>query len=256
MTSAATWMSRPFILLVAAFVLLHGGAITAAHAAGPDLMAASAGLWRDVAERDVQPARRALGRARALPAGGARPQRAAEPSPSTRRMEGTEAARTSPAVIALPMPDGSVARFAIAETQVMAPELAAKFPEIRTWAGQGLDDPAATVRLDWTPQGFHAMILSAAAGRVFIDPYSRDDTLLYISYFTRDHLSPGRGGFYELPPIDAGGRMTAHIQSLMAARRRRPRRARSCARTGSRSPRRGSTRRSTAAPFPSGRPPS
>jgi filamentous hemagglutinin family protein len=216
MTFAATRMLRPFILLVAAFVLLQGAALNAAHAAGPDLMTASAGLWQDVAERDVQPAGARVivpERYRLVALDRNVLQNIAFGAP----MEFTEAARTSPAVIALPMPDGSVARFAIAETQVMAPELAAKFPEIRTWAGQGIDDPAATVRLDWTPQGFHGMILSAATGRVFIDPYSSDDTLLYISYFTRDHLSPNRGGFFEQPPIDAGGRMAAHIQSLMAA---------------------------------------
>ena len=99
----------------------------------------------------------------------------------------------------------------------MAPELAAKFPDIRTWAGQGIDDPAETVRLDWTPQGFHGMVLSAARGRVFIDPQSRDDTTTYMSYYTRDHFSPNRAGFYEHPPLDPGGRMTAHIRSLIAS---------------------------------------
>jgi hypothetical protein len=100
-------------------------------------MTASGGLWRDVAERDVQPAAGARWvvpeRYRLVALDRSVLQDVAFNAPP----EGTEAARSSPAVIALPMPDGSVARFTIAETQVMAPELAAKFPEIRSWAGQG-----------------------------------------------------------------------------------------------------------------------
>ncbi len=71
------------------------------------------------------------------------------------------------------------------ETAVMAPELAAKFPEIKTYTGQGLDDGAATAQVDWTPHGFHAMILSASS-TVYIDPFSRDDVIHYLSYFKRN----------------------------------------------------------------------
>jgi len=61
-----------------------------------------------------------------------------------------------PAIITLPMPDGSDQRFEIVESLVMAPELARRFPQIRTYLVQSLDDPAAMVRFDWSPHGFHA----------------------------------------------------------------------------------------------------
>ncbi|MCC7325916.1 MAG: hypothetical protein IT521_03820, partial [Burkholderiales bacterium] len=201
--------------LLAALLLLQ---IVPAHAAlpvGPELSVASGGLWRDVEQRDVQAAGERTTeperyRLVALDHDVFREQFFKAP------MEGSAAALREAIVVSLPMPDGGVARFWIQETQVMAPELAAKFPDIRTWTGQGIDDPTATARLDWTPQGFHAMVLSPATGRVFIDPYRRGDTSLYISYFRRDLVAPERSGIFELPPEDPGGQMSAKINKLIA----------------------------------------
>ena len=64
----------------------------------------------------------------------------------------------------LPYPDGTLHRFALTRVPVLAPALAAKYPEIQTYAGRALDeaDPTAIVRLETMPAGVHATIITAA----------------------------------------------------------------------------------------------
>ena len=100
-------------------------------------------------------------------------------------------------LLALPLPDGSLAHFHVVKSPIMAAALAAQFPQIQTYLGQGVDDPTATVRFDRTPSGFHALILGAS-GSIAIDPYSRNDTAHYISYFAKDEARPAAQGFNEL----------------------------------------------------------
>jgi len=69
----------------------------------------------------------------------------------------------------LPQPDGSVARYSVVEAPIMQPALAQAFPQIRTYKVFGLDDPAATGRIDISPRGFYGMLYTSN-GRVFIDP--------------------------------------------------------------------------------------
>ena len=95
-------------------------------------------------------------------------------------------ASAAPLVLALPLPDGSSARFALREAPIMVPELAARFPQIKTYAGVGLDDATASVRLDLTPLGFHAQVLSAGGESFYIDPARPGDLNHYLSFFRRD----------------------------------------------------------------------
>jgi len=96
----------------------------------------------------------------------------------------------SPVRISVPMPGGGFSSFAVVETDVLHPELGTAYPEIRTYSGQGIEDPHAVVRFSITLKGFHAMVLSPE-GNVFIDPWESGNTADYIVYDKRD-LGPGR----------------------------------------------------------------
>ena len=79
------------------------------------------------------------------------------------------------------MPDGEFEQFKIVKASVMHPNLAARYPMIQSYAGQGIDDPSATIRFDVTQHGFHAMVLTGKSSSIFIDPYAKGDTDNYIA---------------------------------------------------------------------------
>ena len=113
------------------------------------------------------------------------------------------AAPGSPVRVDLPAPDGTTATFDIEPNGVMAPELAAAFPRIRTFGGRGITDPSATVALDLGPHGFHAQVLSPH-GNWYIDPAVHRADDLHLSYL-RSESRERPGEFVERPIPDLDG---------------------------------------------------
>lgn len=106
---------------------------------------------------------------------------------ATAPMEFSAAAQNSTTEIWLPMPNGTIERFRFVESPIMEPGLEAKYPEIKSYVGRGIDDQTAYTRFGWTYKGFHAIIFSDLHATVFIDAYSTNDTIHYISYYRSDY---------------------------------------------------------------------
>ncbi|MDQ3051295.1 MAG: hypothetical protein M3Q95_10460 [Bacteroidota bacterium] len=87
--------------------------------------------------------------------------------------------------IEIPLPDGTWEPFVMTQVQVMAPELAAKFPYLKTYSGYSSVYPADQIRLEAGPDGVSAMILSTR-GSIMIDPFCKDDKIYMISYFKKN----------------------------------------------------------------------
>ena len=198
-------------LLALCIVLAFSAGAPLAHAAVADAPGASvqraASFWQDAAAPAEAATNKAMMgtqnatagkvpalqlkrvRAATLDLGGMQALTAGAPSESTQR------AIASPLTVSLPHPDGGYQRFTLVESSIMEPGLAAKHPEIKTYRGQGIDDPNATLRMDITPLGLHASVRSPNGG-YYVDPYYRNDTSVYVSY-TRADLINTRGPLIE-----------------------------------------------------------
>src|SRR6185503_16939430 len=100
-------------------------------------------------------------------------------------LEFTKAVETKPVEISLPLGDGSYQSFRIIESSIMEPQLAARFPQIKTYRGYSVSDPTITTRFDWTPTGFHAIILGSK-NTVLVEPYAPGNTEYYVAYNQAD----------------------------------------------------------------------
>ncbi|MEI6411880.1 MAG: reprolysin-like metallopeptidase [Bacteroidota bacterium] len=95
----------------------------------------------------------------------------------------------------IPEPDGRFQRYEVWEAPVMAPELGAQYPDIKSYAGRSIDSKGDYLRFDVTPGGFHAMTLTLERGTLFIDPYARGNTEQYICYAKKDFRAPASKEF-------------------------------------------------------------
>lgn len=88
-------------------------------------------------------------------------------------------------IITLPNGEGKLENFKVYENSVMAPELAAKYPEIKSYMAVGIDNPNARAYFSYSPLGFKSMTLYPDQSAVFIEPVS-DDLITYSVYKKSD----------------------------------------------------------------------
>lgn len=115
----------------------------------------------------------------------------------------------------LPYPDGTLKNFRILYSPIMEEQLAVQFPEIRTYIAYGIDDPSASGRLDFTPAGFHAIIFTSE-GTIYIDPYSRNTTEYYISYYKKDFIPSESNYFSEIDVLATNSPEAQEINELIS----------------------------------------
>jgi chitodextrinase len=80
----------------------------------------------------------------------------------------------SSVVVSFPNGEGKLENFRIVESSNMDPVLAAKYPEIKSYVGQGIENPTATIHFSLSPLGLQTMSINADKSAVFIEPYSTD----------------------------------------------------------------------------------
>jgi hypothetical protein len=99
-------------------------------------------------------------------------------------------------IISLPVPDGGFQRFAFASYDIMEAGLREKWKFASAYTGQGIDDPMATIKVDFTEMGFHYQILSPK-GQFYVDPVFLGDDRFYEVYKKSDLDIRSKGTFIE-----------------------------------------------------------
>ncbi len=105
-------------------------------------------------------------------------------------MEYDPAARQQPLRISLPLPNGRTEVFAVVESSVMMPGLAARYPDIKTFSGKSIHNQGLTARFSYSLWGLHAVI-HTPQGTVLIEPYANEETAYYQVYYSQHELRTG-----------------------------------------------------------------
>lgn len=122
----------------------------------------------------------------------------------------TGAARQGEA-LALPRPQGGFDEFVLSDSGVMPPQLAAKYPQIRSYVGIAADGTQA--RIDVSPLGLQAMVF-AHDGVWMVQPQGRDRAD-YMS-FARGQLQAGKDFRCGVHGRPAAGSVDAALRSVPA----------------------------------------
>ncbi|TRX38676.1 T9SS type A sorting domain-containing protein [Flavobacterium sp. ZT3R18] len=86
----------------------------------------------------------------------------------------SELSKVSKTIVSFPNENGQMENFRILEAPNMDPALAAKYPDIKAYVGQGIENPTATIHFSVSALGVETMLINADKSAVFIEPYTTD----------------------------------------------------------------------------------
>ena len=95
------------------------------------------------------------------------------------------AGEKSEVIISFPNAEGKMENFKVRENSNFDPQLAAKYPDIKSYVGEGLENPASTIYFSVSPLGLSSMEIYGDKSAVFIEPYTKDLST-YIVYKKSD----------------------------------------------------------------------
>ncbi|WP_294298656.1 reprolysin-like metallopeptidase [uncultured Chryseobacterium sp.] len=116
-------------------------------------------------------------------------------------------------IISFPNSQGQMENFKVRENSNFDPQLAAKYPDIKSYVGEGLGDSSTTVYFSISPLGLSSMEIYGDKSAVFIEPYSKDLStyVVYKKSDKKDNLSA-----FECKVIDVAQKGVAGNSNLTA----------------------------------------
>lgn len=120
----------------------------------------------------------------------------------------------SETIITFPNADGVFENFKVQEQSNFEPALAAKYPEIKSYMGQSLENPSNTIYFSVSPLGLSSMEIFGDRSASFIEPYTKDNStyVVYKKSDKKDNLNK-----FECTVLDVAQRGT-NISNASAAR--------------------------------------
>lgn len=119
----------------------------------------------------------------------------------------------SEVIISFPNAKGNMENFKVRENSNFDPELALKYPDIKSYVGEGFGDSNSTVYFSISPLGLSSMEIYGDKSAVFIEPYSKDLStyVVYKKSDKKDDLST-----FECTVIDVAQKGVSNTAGLAA----------------------------------------
>lgn len=119
----------------------------------------------------------------------------------------------SEVIISFPNSEGKMENFKVSENSNFDPQLAAKYPDIKSYVGQGLENPDSTIYFSVSPLGLSSMEIYGDKSAVFIEPYTKDLStyVIYRKSDKKDNLNK-----FECTVIDVAQKGVSGTSGLTA----------------------------------------